>query len=125
MAYLLGSLYSASFRLDLSDSYFVLLGAGSAMGPFPLLMALGANIIAIDLDRPGIWKRLISVAKNSPGTITFPTKVDTKGMTDDEIAEVAGCNLFTETPEIRNVGWHEFYAILVDCDLIKTALLLC
>jgi hypothetical protein len=30
--------------------YFVMLGAGSAMGPFLTLMALGANVIAIDLD---------------------------------------------------------------------------
>lgn len=67
-------------------------------------MALGANVIAIDLDRPGIWKRLISVAKSSPGTLTFPMKTEQKGLTDDEIAEKAGCNLFTETPEIRNVG---------------------
>ncbi|KNC71911.1 hypothetical protein SARC_15545, partial [Sphaeroforma arctica JP610] len=34
---------------DLSDKYFVLLGAGSAMGPFLTLCKLGANIIAIDL----------------------------------------------------------------------------
>ena len=38
---------------------FVLLGAGSAMGPFEVLMSLGANVVAIDLDRPFIWKRLI------------------------------------------------------------------
>jgi hypothetical protein len=30
--------------LDLSNHYFVLLGAGSAMGPLPLLLALGANV---------------------------------------------------------------------------------
>merc|ERR1712127_547813 len=59
---------------DLSDKYFVLLGAGSAMGPLHVLLALGANVIAIDLDRPGIWKRLIGLAKKSSGTITFPIK---------------------------------------------------
>lgn len=38
--------------VDLSNRYFVILGAGSAMGPYSLLLSLGANIIAIDLDRP-------------------------------------------------------------------------
>ena len=60
--------------LDLSDKHFVMLGAGSAMGPFKVLMSLGANIIAIDLDRSGIWKNLITYARNSPGSITFPMK---------------------------------------------------
>jgi len=88
--------------LDLSDKYFVLLGAGSAMGPFLVLLALGANIVAVDLDRPGIWKRLISLARDSPGTITFPIKGgksigDFKG-DDDELFAACGCNLFTETP---------------------------
>jgi hypothetical protein len=83
--------------VDLSKKYFVLLGAGSgqvllvwrttptrgsdrhrcaaAMGPFQVLMSLGANVIAIDLDRPQIWERLISFARKSPGTLIFPTKV--------------------------------------------------
>ncbi|KXS14873.1 hypothetical protein M427DRAFT_135548 [Gonapodya prolifera JEL478] len=87
--------------LDLSDKYFCLLGAGSAMGPFLTLMALGANIIAIDLNRAPIWKRLISVARNSPGTITFPLLGDQDKMSDEELFEKAGCNLFTQTPEIR------------------------
>merc|ERR1719491_2889421 len=52
-------------NVGLKDRYFVLLGAGSAMGPFLVLMALGANVIAVDLDRPQIWKRLISIAKKS------------------------------------------------------------
>lgn len=89
--------------LDLSDKYFVLLGAGSAMGPFLTLMALGANVIAIDLDRPGIWSRLIKVARGSPGRLIFPLKQKQSQLkTDDAIAENAGGNLFTDTPEIRN-----------------------
>jgi hypothetical protein len=89
--------------LDLSDRYFVLLGAGSAMGPFLVLMALGANVIAVDLDRAGIWKRLVSIAKGSSGSITFPMKVEQSSCkTDDEFYAACGCNLFTETPRIRD-----------------------
>ncbi len=89
--------------LDLSDKYFVLLGAGSAMGPFEVLMSLGANVIAIDLDRPQIWKRLINRAKNSSGSITFPMTKEQSSCTDeDEMFASSGCNLFTETPLIRD-----------------------
>ena len=87
---------------DLSDQTFVLFGAGSAMGPFPLLMALGANVIALDLDRPGIWQRLFKIARDSPGTLTFPVREMVNGNDDAKMAEVAGCNLLTATPEIRN-----------------------
>lgn len=84
---------------DLSDLTFVLFGAASAMGPFPLLMALGAHVVAIDLDRKPIWEKLIKATKDSPGTITFPVKK--KGLSEDEYAEHAGCNLLTQTPEVR------------------------
>jgi hypothetical protein len=36
---------------------------------------LGANVIAVDLDRPNIWKRLIDIARNSCGKLYFPMKV--------------------------------------------------
>mmetsp|Transcript_12615 Transcript_12615/g.17901 ORF Transcript_12615/g.17901 Transcript_12615/m.17901 type:complete len:763 (+) Transcript_12615:74-2362(+) len=89
--------------LDLKDKYFVLLGAGSAMGPFLVLMALGANIIAIDLDRSGIWQRLIKIASESSGTITFPMKVEQSSCKDtDEICANAGCNLFTQAPVVKD-----------------------
>jgi hypothetical protein len=89
--------------LDLSDRYFVLLGAGSAMGPFLVLMALGANVIAVDLDRSGIWERLISIARKSSGTLTFPIKVEqAKCDSDAALYEASGCNLFTQTPLIRD-----------------------
>merc|ERR1712032_823876 len=95
--------------LDLSDRYFVLLGAGSAMGPFLVLMALGANVIAVDLDRPQIWKRLINIAKKSSGSITFPLKNEQSSYKNEEdMYAEAGCNLFTHTPMIRNwlLGLH-------------------
>jgi Protein tyrosine phosphatase-like protein, PTPLA len=89
--------------LDLSDRYFVLLGAGSAMGPFLVLMALGANVIAVDLNRDFIWRRLIKIAKCSSGSITFPVSVpQDKIANDEELYQKAGCNLFTHTPMIRD-----------------------
>ena len=57
--------------IDLSDRYFVLLGAGSAMGPFEVLMSLGANVVAIDLDRPFIWQRLLKRAKTRVDPLPF------------------------------------------------------
>jgi len=88
---------------QIKNRYFVLLGAGSAMGPLLVLMALGANVIAIDLDRPNIWKRLIGIARESSGSITFPMKADPATCkTDEALFQAAGCNLFTHTPMIRD-----------------------
>jgi len=86
--------------LDLRNHYFVLLGAGAAMGPILTLLELGANIIAIDLDRPAIWKRLLNLVADSPGTMYFPLRQKVDSTNIDELAKFAGCNLFTDTPEI-------------------------
>lgn len=91
----------------LSGKYFVLLGAGSEIGPFSVLMALGATVIAVDLDRSENWNRLITIARNSPGRLYVPCLKDPKGMTDAEISEVAGANLLQHTPELAR--WiHSF-----------------
>lgn len=89
--------------IDLSNKYFVLLGAGSAMGPYSVLMSLGANVIAVDLDRPNIWSRLIPVAKKSCGTLTFPLKIPQSEIkSDEDLYKNAGSNLITQAPEINN-----------------------
>lgn len=102
---------------DLSDKYFVLLGAGSAMGPYLVLMALGANVVAVDLDRPGIWKRLITIAEESCGTITFPLKKPQSQINStEELYENAGANLITHAPEINN--WLTSNEVYPDKQLI-------
>lgn len=84
----------------LAGKHFVLLGAGSEIGPFSVLMALGATVIAVDLDRSENWQRLISIARNSPGRLYVPCSKDPEGMNDSEIAEIAGANLLQDTPEL-------------------------
>lgn len=83
--------------------YFCMLGAGSAMGPFELLMKLGATVVAVDLDRPHIWERLITTAKKGAGTLIFPTRKSQDDiMTEAELYSLSGTNLLTKTPEIAN-----------------------
>ena len=79
-----------------------MIGAGSAMGPFPKLLAMGATVVAIDIPggwgkgtkRPtaGLWKRLCDTAKNSPGSIVFPlTKPQSACASEEEMYESSGC----------------------------------
>jgi len=88
--------------LDLSGETFVLLGATSAMGPFTMLKDLGAHIIAVDIDRPHLWKRMIEAVKDSHASITFPLKQKYEGQSGDDLYNIAGSNLMTETPQICN-----------------------
>lgn len=90
--------------LDLSDHTFILLGATSAMGPLLFLLSHGANIIALDINFPHVWKRLIGLAKNSCGSLTFPYHSDKEiDPNSEEMFNHAGANLLTDTPEIA--GW--------------------
>lgn len=86
--------------LDLSGTRFVLLGAASEMGPLESLTRWGAEVIAVDLPRPELWSRILSVAEAGSGTVHVPTRAahDTSA---DSLARVAGADLLTETPEIR------------------------
>jgi len=98
---------------SLADVYVVQIGAGSAMGPFSKLLELGANIIALDIPgnwggpRPSwkLWERLISTAKASPGTLTFPlireqAAAESEGIQD--LCEACGANLMEQPAEITN-----------------------
>eukprot|EP00298_Acanthocystis_sp_HF-20_P012849 c20091_g1_i1.p1 GENE.c20091_g1_i1~~c20091_g1_i1.p1 ORF type:complete len:755 (+),score=355.57 c20091_g1_i1:24-2267(+) len=88
--------------LDLSDKYFVLLGALSAMGPLRVLLSLGANVIAVDLNRPVIWKNLFDITDKSCGTLIFPVSKSPEGLSREQLTEVAGADLINSPPEIKN-----------------------
>jgi hypothetical protein len=83
--------------LRLEGRTVVVLGAGSEMGPLPSLMRWGARVAAVDLDRPEIWKRVLTVAKEGAGTLLAPTPAGRDGALD----EVAGVDLLTEVPAVQ------------------------
>jgi len=92
--------------LDLSDVYFVLLGAASAMGPLEFLLQLGANVVAV--ARPRALKGIFEKVRNSPGKLLFPVKKgsDWRSLVQaedfDALSQVSGCDLLKEPPEIAN-----------------------
>lgn len=86
---------------DLKDKYFVLLGAGSAMGPLRVLLELGANVIAVDIDRDFVWKRLVKMARDSPGQMILPLKCPASEIkSDEDLYKNAGCDLLSQCPQI-------------------------
>lgn len=99
--------------LDLRGVDIALLGAGAEMGPTRSLLRWGATVHAIDLRRPAIWQRLIDITRSTAGSVRIPIEFDADGHPplvldglvhpedDVVIANVAGANLLTRTPEVR------------------------
>ena len=83
--------------LRLEGRTVVVLGAGSEMGPLPSLMRWGARVVAVDLDRPDIWKRVLPVVKDGAGTLLAPVQAGRDGALD----ETAGADLLTDVPAIE------------------------
>jgi hypothetical protein len=91
--------------LDLRDHYIALLGAASEMGPLEALSSWGANIIAVDVPRPHVWQRIITIARSGSGTLHAPVR--SPGATEETLDGEAGADLLTEGPEVRT--WLESF----------------
>ncbi len=83
---------------DLSDRTMVLLGAGSEAGPLKWLTRWRANLVAVDINRPEVWKRIADIAQAGNGTLHVPTR----GAADATANwhSTAGANLISEAPAI-------------------------
>jgi hypothetical protein len=58
--------------LELSGRRVVVLGAGAEMGPLTSLLRWGAEVVAVDLPRPGIWQSVLGTANRHAGTLHVP-----------------------------------------------------
>lgn len=88
--------------LDLSQKVFVLIGATSEMCPFKILLSLGATVVAIARPSKRLNK-LVEQTRSSPGTLILPlSSPQTEGMSDEDVCKLAGADVLTQTPEIRN-----------------------
>lgn len=87
----------------LKQRYFVLLGAGAAMGPLECLLSHGANVIALDLAIPAIWKRLFETTDKYAGTLIFPLSPDVEdpsALSSEDLTKKAGCDIIKNGPDL-------------------------
>ncbi len=81
--------------LALPGRTVVVLGAGAEVGPLPVLLGWGARVIGVDLPRPGIWERVLEVARRSAGTLLVPVADDKPSQ---DLARHAGLDLTADVP---------------------------
>lgn len=87
--------------LDLSDWNIAVLGAGAELNPLATLAAWRATLIAVDVPDPALWQRLIDIARAGNGRVRIPVR-EGSSADDSRLAELAGADLLTATPQIRN-----------------------
>src|SRR5258708_6738435 len=61
--------------LSLPGRTVAVLGAGSEIGPLPVLLRWGVTVAGIDLPEPRIWERVLQAARSSAGTLLVPVTV--------------------------------------------------
>ena len=88
---------------SLKGRWFVLLGAGSEMGPLKFLLTYGANVIAVRTRKNKGWLEMEELAKNSAGSLYIPICKDgSDDFKDEDWSHKAGCDILTETLDIRD-----------------------
>ena len=91
---------------SLKGKWFVLLGAGSEMGPLKCLLTYGANVIAVRTRKKAGWLEMENFAKTSAGTLYIPVRKednqDNAQSVGEEWSDNAGCDILTETLDIRD-----------------------
>ena len=96
--------------LRLPGRTVAVLGAGSEIGPLPVLLNWGATVAGVDLAQPRIWERVLGTARSGAGTLLVPVGGDDAAAGagpagagpagDAEIARRAGADLAAEVPEV-------------------------
>lgn len=84
--------------LDLRDQRVVVLGAGAEMGPLPSVLRWGGDVVALDLPRPEIWRRVLRTARRHGGRLHLPVPAGT-GDDDAALAAAAGADLLHRLPQ--------------------------
>ena len=99
-----GAVVDAPGWLDLRGTTVVVIGAGAEMGPLRSLLRWGAHVVALDLPRPDVWRRVLATAREGAGVLSVPVpegRFRPDDRPDDEsVAAVAGVDLVRELPEV-------------------------
>ncbi|MFI7606394.1 hypothetical protein ACIBTV_14830 [Micromonospora sp. NPDC049366] len=86
--------------LDLRDQRIVVLGAGAEMGPLTSVLRWGGDVVAVDLPRPEIWRRLLRTARRHGGRLHLPLAPGAATDDDQTVAAHAGADLLHRLPQV-------------------------
>lgn len=78
--------------LSLPGHTLLALGAGAEIGAATTFLRWGATVAGVDLPRTDIWRRVITTAEASAGTLLLPAR--------GEAPDRAGLDLLAELPEV-------------------------
>lgn len=84
----------------LSGRTFLVLGAGSELGPVKPLLEAGATVAAVATNRPQRWSSLIQFARSTAGTLLVPLAAPQFSGNDEELAQAAGADLLSQAPAV-------------------------
>ena len=90
-------------RLDtFKGRTFILIGAGSELGPLRPLLLAGATVAAVATRKPQRWAELIEFAQTTAGTLLLPVPSGVASDCPDvaAVAAVAGADILAETPAL-------------------------
>jgi hypothetical protein len=95
---------------DLSDRHLLLLGAGSEAGPLRWLAQWRAQMVAVDLPRPALWKRMAALVRAGNGRLLAPVMpragVAAPGGAGAVSIEQAGADLLLHAPALAAWAVH-------------------
>lgn len=83
--------------LQLRDHHLVVLGASAEMGPLQPLLRWGAEVTALDLPNPGLWRGVFKAVKQSAGTLRVPTSSE-----HSDPVQAAGADLLHDTATVTS-----------------------
>ncbi len=85
---------------DLSDRHIALLGAGSEAGPLRWLCRWRAQMLAVDINRPGAWQRIADTVQQGNATVRLPLHTPNVAQGALDWSELAGADLLSDAPRI-------------------------
>src|SRR5690349_5710061 len=85
--------------LELAGHRIVVLGAGAEMGPLTSLLRWGAEVVAVDLPRPGIWQTVLATANRYAGTLHLPVE---SGGDGPDLDRRAGADLLHDVRRVAD-----------------------
>ncbi len=84
--------------LDLRGHTVAVLGAGAEMGPLRSLLRWGADVVAVDLPRPGLWQGVLDLVPPTAGALLVPAAAG-----EGDLADRAGADLLHDLGRVAQL----------------------